>query len=92
MLLFSIFSDIALHCYLLWTIFYILLVFYLIPGNIYLLKVNNGNSRIKVRNVFKVNNKNVNFEHVIAGWDPFIKRCLVQIQFLHTLYSTFYAD
>ena len=61
MLSFSIFSDIALRCYLLWTIFYILLVFYLIPGNIYLLKVNNGNSRIKVRNVFKVNNKNVNF-------------------------------
>ena len=61
MLSFSIFSDIALRCYLLWTIFYILLVFYLIPRNIYLLKVNNGNTRIKVRNVFKVNNKTVNF-------------------------------
>ena len=27
------------------------------PADIYLLKVNNGNTRTKVRNMFKVNNK-----------------------------------
>ena len=60
------------------------LSFFFNPAGIYLLKVNNRNTRAKVWNMFKVNNKDtktapfsvfiVNFEHVITGWECFKNR------------------
>ena len=61
------------------------LSFFLNPADIYLLKVNNRNTRAKAWNMFKVNNNDtkttpscvfiVNFEHVITGWECF-KNCV----------------
>ena len=53
------------------------------PAGIYLLKVSNRNTRTKVWNMFKVNNKHqndancssvsiVNFEYIIAGWGKLV--------------------